>query len=273
MHRIALVFALLAPIGCGGRPVEDGDTGESSSGSSSSTNPTTTSTMTTSTTASTTTTDPMTSTSGPIETTETTAVDSSSSVGESESSTTASGACEGMSFFATSVGSGEMGGNLGGLDGADATCQALADAVGQGGCTWHAYLSTTDEDARDRIGAGPWQNAAGDIIAADVDALHTDGLSNDDPQHVLDENGNEIPANEHDILTGSQEDGTLLEGSTCEDWTAAGGESVARVGHSDIPMNPMFSPSWNSAHDTPGCTPEELEQVGGAGRLYCFAID
>lgn len=275
MHRTALVFVVLASIGCGDPGSDDGGTGDSSSSSSGSTSPTTTATTATTTTAGTSTTEPMTSTSGPIEaTSETDVVDSSSSsAGGSESSTTASGACEGMSFFATSVGSGEMGGNLGGLEGADATCQALADAVGQGGCTWHAYLSTTDEDARDRIGAGPWQNAAGDVIAADVDALHTDGLSNGDPQHVLDEHGNEIPGNEHDILTGSQEDGTLLEGSTCEDWTAAGGESVARVGHSDIPMNPMFSPSWNSAHDTPGCTPEELAQVGGAGRLYCFAID
>ena len=198
--------------------------------------------------------------------------DDSSSSGDDADSSTGSPACEGMTFFATSVGSGKMGGNLGGLDGADATCQALADAVGQGGCTWHAYLSTADEDARDRIGAGPWQNANGDVIAADVESLHTDGLSNGDPQHVLDENGAEIPGQEHDILTGSNEDGTLLDGTTCADWTSDSGEDVARVGHSDIPDNPMFSPSWNSAHDTPGCTPDDLDQVGGAGRLYCFAI-
>jgi hypothetical protein len=198
--------------------------------------------------------------------------DGSSSSGADADSSTGSPACEGMTFFATSVGSGEMGGNLGGLDGADATCQALADAVGQGGCTWHAYLSTADEDARDRIGAGPWQNANGDMIASDVESLHDDGLSNGDPQHVLDENGAEIPGQEHDILTGSNEDGTLLDGSTCADWTSDSGDDVARVGHSDIPDNPMFSPSWNSAHDTPGCTPDDLDQVGGAGRLYCFAI-
>jgi hypothetical protein len=178
-----------------------------------------------------------------------------------------------MSFFATSVGSGENGGNLGGLTGADATCQALADAAGQGSCTWHAYLSDSTEDARDRIGEGPWQNANGDVIAADVDALHVDGLSNGDPQHVLDENGQEVPGPEHDILTGSQEDGTLLEGSTCDDWTSDTADFVGRVGHSDIPMNPQFSPSWNSAHDAPGCRPQDLEQVGGAGRLYCFAVD
>ncbi len=194
----------------------------------------------------------------------------SSSVGDSS---TGSPACEGMTFFATSVGSGEMGGNLGGLEGADATCQALAEAVGQGGCTWHAYLSTSEEDARDRIGTGPWQNANGDMVASDVESLHDDGLPNGDPEQlVLDENGAEVPGNEHDILTGSNEDGTLLDGSTCADWTSSSGDDVARVGHSDIPDNPMFSPSWNSAHDTPGCAPDDLDQVGGAGRLYCFAI-
>lgn len=178
-----------------------------------------------------------------------------------------------MSFFATSTGSGGLGGNLGGLAGADAICQQLAEAVGQGGCTWHAYLSTTDEDARDRIGSGPWQNAMGDVIATDVESLHADGLSNGDPQHVYDENGEAIPGNEHDILTGSNEDGTLLQGSTCADWTSNEQDDVARVGHSDIPQNPKFSPSWNSAHDTPGCREQDLDQVGGAGRLYCFAID
>jgi hypothetical protein len=179
----------------------------------------------------------------------------------------------GLSFFVTSVGSGDAGGDLGGLEGADAACQSLAEAVGAGDRTWHAYLSDSTEDARDRIGAGPWYNAAGDMIAADAGSLHADGLSNGDPQHMLDENGNEVPANEHDILTGSQEDGTLLEGSTCDDWTSNGGGDQARVGHSDIPANPMFSPSWNSAHDTPGCGPDDLQDVGGAGRLYCFAID
>jgi hypothetical protein len=179
----------------------------------------------------------------------------------------------GLSFFVTSVGSGDAGGDLGGLEGADATCQSLAEAVGEGARTWQAYLSTSTVDARDRIGSGPWYNAAGDMIAADVDALHTNGLSNGDPQHALDENGNPVPGEEHDILTGSQEDGTLLPDATCDDWTSSSGGDQARVGHSDIPMNPMFSPSWNSAHTTPGCGPEQLDQVGGAGRLYCFAID
>jgi hypothetical protein len=188
-------------------------------------------------------------------------------------SSTGTPACMGMTFFATSAGSGELGGNLGGLAGADAMCQAFAEAVGQGGCTWHAYLSTADENARDRIGTGPWTNANGDMIASDVESLHDDGLSNGDPQHVLDENGAEVPGNEHDILTGSQEDGTLLDGATCADWTSDTSDEVAQVGHSDIPGNPQFSPSWNSAHDTPGCSPADLESTGGAGRLYCFAIN
>ncbi len=187
------------------------------------------------------------------------------------STTTSTGACEGMSFFATSEGSGKAGGNLGGLDGADATCQSLADAVGQGECTWRAYLSTSTEDARDRIGTGPWQNFAGDVIAESVEALHADGLSNGDPQYVLDENGSEVPGNEHDILTGSNEDGTYLQDSTCLDWTSDSSEDIAQLGHSDIPGNPNFSPSWNVAHLSNGCAPQNLQGTGGSGRLYCFA--
>lgn len=203
-------------------------------------------------------------------------VDTGSSTGPEptgEESTTETVDPMGLSFFVTSEGSGDAGGDLGGLDGADAMCQSLAEAVGEGARTWHAYLSTSEVDARDRIGSGPWFNSAGEMIAADVMALHDDGLSNEDPQHMLDENGMEVPSDEHDILTGSQEDGTLLDGATCEDWTSSSGGEMARVGHSDIPMNPMFSPSWNSAHDTPGCGPNHLDQTGGAGRLYCFAID
>jgi hypothetical protein len=198
--------------------------------------------------------------------------DTSGSTAPADSST-GTPACTGMTFFATSAGSGELGGNLGGLEGADAMCQSFADTAGQGGCTWHAYLSTSTENARDRIGTGPWTNANGDMIASDVESLHDDGLSNGDPQHVLDETGAEVPGNEHDILTGSQEDGTLLDGATCADWTSDTSDEIAQVGHSDIPGNPQFSPSWNSAHDTPGCTAGDLESTGGAGRLYCFAID
>ncbi len=188
------------------------------------------------------------------------------------STTTGAAACEGMSFFATSEGSGKAGGNLGGLDGADATCQSLAEAAGQGACTWRAYLSTSTEDARDRIGTGPWQNFAGDVIADSVAALHDDGLSNGDPQHVLDETGSEVPGNEHDILTGSNEDGTYVLDSTCQDWTSASPDDMAQLGHSDIPGNPNFSPSWNAAHLSNGCTPQNLQGTGGSGRLYCFAL-
>ena len=177
-----------------------------------------------------------------------------------------------MTFFATSEGSGKAGGNLGGLEGADATCQSFADAAGQGACTWRAYLSSSTEDARDRIGTGPWENFEGEVVAESVEALHADGLSNGDPQHVLDETGAVVPGNEHDILTGSDEDGVYISNSSCQDWTSDSGDDSARVGHSDIPANPNFSPSWNSAHLSNGCTPQNLQSTGGSGRLYCFAL-
>jgi hypothetical protein len=176
-----------------------------------------------------------------------------------------------LTFFVTSTGSGTDGGSLGGLTGADAKCQGLAEAVGAGDHTWQAYLSTDAEDARDRIGSGPWYNSAGALIAADVAALHDDGLSNGDPQHVLDENGDVVPASEHDILTGSLEDGTVDGTNHCDNWTSSDGGDDARVGHSDQPKN--FSHSWNSAHVVNGCTEGDLEGPNGAGRIYCFAID
>ena len=112
----------------------------------------------------------------------------------------------------------------------------------------------------------------GDTIAMDVESLHTDGLSNGNPQHVFDENGVEVPGNEHDILTGSDEDGRYMMDTSCQDWTSNGGGDQARVGHSDIPGNPQFSPSWNSAHTVDGCGEGDLQSTGGAGRLYCFAL-
>lgn len=181
----------------------------------------------------------------------------------------------GLSFFVTSTGSGAEGGNLGGLAGADAKCDMLATAVGVGDKTWRAYLSTSDVDARDRIGDGPWMNADGEMVAASVAALHADGLSNGDPQHMMDENGRVVPVNEHDIFTGSDSDGRLYVGDngedTCGNWTLSTGTPGPRVGHSDIPSNPMFSPSWNNAHTAPGCDQQNINMVGGAGRLYCFA--
>lgn len=193
--------------------------------------------------------------------------------GGGDSSTTETLDPMGMSFFVTSVGSGPMGGDLGGLAAADAWCQDLAAAVGQGARTWHAYLSTTTEDARDRIGEGPWYNANGDMVAADVQSLHADGISNGDPQHIVDENGTEVPGSEYDIITGSEADGTLFEGRHCENYTDNTGEVGVRVGHSSIPNDPATSASWNSAHNTPGCTAAELIESTGVGRIYCFAID
>ncbi len=271
----AFILGLVLTAGCGDDGGGEGDTSGSTSTSGTSDTAPTTNDPTTGSSSGSASAEGSSSDSGVSTSTTSGGSDSSSSGADGSSSsgsTTGTAACEGMSFFATSVGSGKAGGNLGGLDGADATCQALADAVGQGDCTWRAYLSTSTVDARDRIGTGPWENSAGDVIAASVEALHTDGLSNGDPQHVLDENGAEVPGNEHDILTGSNEDGTLLEDATCLDWTSNSGDDRGQVGHSDIPGNPNFSPSWNAAHLSNGCTQQNLQGTGGSGRLYCFAL-
>lgn len=192
-----------------------------------------------------------------------------------------------FSFFVTSVGSGEIGGNLGGLAGADQICQDLAAAVDAGGSTWRAYLSTSAVDARDRIGTGPWYNQRLQEVASDVDSLHEDEIprlpwfTEDDPDEeglVIDENGGLVPLSEHDIITGSEMDGTVWEGRTCLDWTSASEDEVAQAGHSDIapPGAIMDIPgrlSWNSAHETASCTVPGLAERQGAGRFYCFAID
>lgn len=178
-----------------------------------------------------------------------------------------------MSFFVTSKGLGD-GGNLGGIAGADAHCQQLAVAAGSSR-TWRAYLSapaTPPIHARDRIGSGPWFNAAGTQIAANVDALHRDGnrLTRDT---ALTELGEKVPNVRHDMLTGSTEDGHLMPGArdaTCHGWTSNSTGS-ARVGHSDRRVN--VRESWNSAHDTDGCSAKALDAKLGAGLFYCFAID
>ncbi len=189
-----------------------------------------------------------------------------------------------MGFFVTSVGLGK-GGNLGGLAGADAHCQALAQAAGAGHRTWHAYLSTQGAgavNARDRIGSGPWANAKGLIMATNVENLHYDN-SNFNWEHSLDENGKQFASRidgnpdftEHDILTGSQIDGTAYppgQDQTCSNWTSSN-EGSARVGHADRYSFSTPGSPWNSSHGTPGCTQENLVSVGGAGLLYCFAID
>jgi hypothetical protein len=192
-----------------------------------------------------------------------------------------------MSFFITSVGPGS-GADLGGLEGADAWCQQLAEAAGAGGRTWRAYLSsqeaggTAAENARDRIGEGPWQNAAGTVIAASVDELH--GTNNLDKTTALDENGEQVNGrgdspNRHDILTGSQPDGTAFaagEDRTCGNWTLSGTDGAAMVGHHDrIGLSDDApSKSWNSSHPSRGgCSQEALQGTGGDGLFYCFAAD
>jgi hypothetical protein len=182
----------------------------------------------------------------------------------------------GMSFFVTSENPGN-GADLAGIEGADAHCTALAEAAGVTGRTWRAYLSTSAENARDRIGSGPWVNADGVEIAADVEALHGEG-NNLTKDAALDEtgavvNGRGDDPNRHDILTGSLPDGTAAE-QTCEDWTASG-EGSAMVGHHDRMGldDSEAARSWNSSHPSRGCGLEALRGTGGDGLFYCFAAD
>ena len=187
-----------------------------------------------------------------------------------------------MGFFVTSVGLGN-GGDLGGLEGADAHCQSLAEAAGAGDREWRVYLSTQADgargmSARSRIGQGPWYNAKGELIASDLDQLHI--LPNIYYRTAVDENGNAINGrddspNEHDILTGTMADGTAYfpwqEGDkTCSNWTS-NGEGSATVGHHD--RHGGGNTSWNAAHDSRGCSAEDLRATGGNGYFYCFAAD
>jgi hypothetical protein len=193
-----------------------------------------------------------------------------------------------MTFFVTSVGIGK-GANLGGLQGADRHCQSLAQAAGAGGKTWHAYLSTQGSgavNARDRIGKGPWQNAKGVVIAKDVNELH--GENNLTKQTALTEKGDTIPSppeettNQHDILTGSQPDGTAFSGDkdmTCGNWTKSSGDGSAMLGHANrrgFDDSPAAK-SWNSSHGSRGpdggCSQMDLNSTGGAGLFYCFATN
>ena len=184
-----------------------------------------------------------------------------------------------MSFFVTSKNPGK-GGDLGGLAGADAYCMILATTAGvSADKNWRAYLSTDAENAKDRIGAGPWYNAKGEKIADDVASLHSDA-NNISKQTALDESGNVISGrgdtpNRHDILTGSMPDGTAAP-ETCGNWTMGGAEGAAIVGHHDR-MGPASLPtgtSWNHAHPTRGgCTIEAFNGTGGDGLFYCFAAN
>ena len=195
-----------------------------------------------------------------------------------------------MSFFVTSVGIGN-GGDLGGLAGADAHCRTLAAAIGAGGRTWRAYLSTQSRpgqpaiNARDRIGAGPWYNARGAIVSRTQSELHGDTLleaqrgSNLFKQSALTEEaevvngeGDPLP-NLHDMLTGSQPDGRAFTGTadrTCNNWKSSGA-GAAQVGHSD--RIGRGNTSWNSSHATTACSQADLASWGGAGLFYCFAAD
>lgn len=197
-------------------------------------------------------------------------------------------------FFVTSASIGN-GGNLGGLAGADNHCQELAQAAGIGVTaagvrTWHAYLSTQQADgkpainARDRIGNGPWQNAKGVVIAKDIAELH--GGNAITKQTALSEKGEVINGfgdqpNRHDILTGSQPDGTAFAPGTdrtCQNWTSSV-QGAAMLGHSDV-TGPAANPtakSWNAAHPSRGpdggCSQADLKSTGGEGLLYCFAVN
>ena len=188
-----------------------------------------------------------------------------------------------MTFFITSVGPGN-GANLGGLAGADAHCQKLASAVGAGNRTWRAYLSTGAAgnqpavNARDRIGAGPWVNAKGVRVAENVADLHSDNnkLSKENSLNEKGEvvNGRGDSPNRHDILTGSQLDGTAFADGgdhTCSNWTS-GGEGAAQVGHHDRQGGGANPTSWNAAHGSRGCSQENLRGTGGDGLFYCFAV-
>jgi hypothetical protein len=186
-------------------------------------------------------------------------------------------------FFVTSKGAGN-GADLGGLAGADKHCQSLAAAAGLGGMTWRAYLSTQASgstpavNARDRIGNGPWRNVKGTLIATNVNELHGD--NNISKQTALTERGTVVSGrgdtpNQHDILTGTQPDGTAFaagDDKTCGNWTKSGA-GAAMLGHVDRQGNspPPAGSSWNSSHLSVGCSDPDLVKTGGAGLLYCFA--
>ena len=192
-----------------------------------------------------------------------------------------------MSFFITSVGKGD-GANYGGLAGADAYCQQMATAAGRGGVRWHAYLSTQGPgavNARDRIGNGPWYNARGQMIAMNNGVLHGDTIDQARTGNAMGKqisltekgavsNGVGDMPNTHDILTGSKPDGTAYTDGmdhTCSNYTSNADTGSVQLGHSD--KQGGNNSSWNSAHASAGCSQPKLVQTGGAGLLYCFAVN
>ena len=190
-----------------------------------------------------------------------------------------------MSFFATSAGPGK-GADLGGLAGADTHCQGLAKAAGAGNRTWRAYLSTVEGggkkavNASDRIGKGPWYNAKGELIAKNLDDLHSDQAKLT-KQTILTEKGQMVNGrgdtpNMHDILTGSDSQGRAFQvasDTTCGNWTKSSADGSANLGHSDRTglSEHLAAKSWNHTHASRGCNPEGLRRSGGAGLFYCFA--
>src|SRR5262245_18375924 len=191
-----------------------------------------------------------------------------------------------MSFFLTSVGKGN-GADLGGLDGADARSQALAKEAGSTNTNWKAYLSTTGAggaagvNARDRIGKGPWQNSKGVVVAKGVEDLHS-AAANINKQTALTQKGEVLsgggdPVNMHDILTGSDPQGmysTAGGDTTCGNWTKSA-DGSAIVGHHDRRglNDTRHMKSWNSSHGSRGCSQDQLKASGGAGLIYCFAVN
>jgi hypothetical protein len=189
-----------------------------------------------------------------------------------------------MSFFITSEGSGD-GANLGGLAGADAHCSKLAEAAGVRGKTWHAYLSQqasggkTAIHARDRIGAGPWKNAKGVVVATSVDDLHSDANKLSKENSLTEKgqpvNGRGDTPNTHDILTGSTLEGKVQPGdgdSTCSNWTSNSETGSASVGHHDRQGGGVNPTSWVFSHPSRGCGQKNLQATGGNGLFYCFAV-
>ena len=189
-----------------------------------------------------------------------------------------------MNFFITSAGPGN-GAALGGLEGADAHCAALAKAAGSAITTWRAYLSAKAADgkpavnARDRIGSGPWFNHAGVQVAANVADLHSDsnklGKTTSLTEKGTPVNGRGDTPNMHDILTGSAMDGNLAPGdgdTTCGNWTSTAADGSAFVGHHDRISGGQNPTSWNSAHPSRGCGQQNLQATGGNGLFYCFGI-
>jgi hypothetical protein len=188
-----------------------------------------------------------------------------------------------MSFFVTSKNPGK-GGDLGGLAGADAHCQSLAAAVGAGNKTWHAYLSTSTVNAKDRIGKGPWYNVKGVMIAKDLSDLIGAKANHINAETALTEQGkapNYLGGNppaplqqplQHDMLTGTDDNGMATD-MTCNNWTSSGDDVKATLGHADRLGRAEGVNSWTTAHPSQGCSMEKLQPTGGAGLYYCFAVN